>query len=86
MEKHEPFVPLSTRVSPKTLERLEILSKATGRTKSFLTSQAIELYVNTQEQQVKFLKKMLKKTDSKNANFIDHKKLSEWLSNWNTKK
>jgi RHH-type transcriptional regulator, rel operon repressor / antitoxin RelB len=85
MQRQEPFVPLSTRVSPAALEKLENLSEATGRTKSFLTSEAIERYVEVQAWQLKEIKEALKMADSKGARFIDHKRVCEWISSWGTK-
>ena len=60
MQRIEISVPLSTRVSPKALAKLKNLALATGRTKSFLTSEAIELYVKAQEWQLHAIKKALK--------------------------
>lgn len=78
----QPAVTLSVRVSPKTRHQLDQLSDATGRTKSFLAAEAIEHYLTLQAWQVKAISKSINKANRKNAKFIDHHKISDWLNNW----
>jgi len=80
-----PAVTLSVRILPQVRDQLDELSDATGRTKSFLAAEAIENYLATQAWQVKAIKKAVKKANSKDANFIDHNKVTEWVNSWGSK-
>jgi RHH-type rel operon transcriptional repressor/antitoxin RelB len=86
MKMQEPSVPLSLRIPPESLKNLEALSDVTGRTKSFLASEAIELYLSTQAWQIKAIKEAVKKANNKKAKFISHQKVSDWLNSWGNKK
>lgn len=85
MTPSNPAVTLSVRILPQIRDQLDELSDATGRTKSFLAAQAIENYLATQAWQVKAIKKALKKSNSKEAHFIDHKKVTDWVDSWDSK-
>jgi RHH-type transcriptional regulator, rel operon repressor / antitoxin RelB len=76
---------LSVRVSPEVRSQLENLSDATRRTKSFLAAEAIEYYLATQAWQINSIKQSLIKADSKDAKFIEHSKVVDWLNSWGTK-
>ncbi len=82
MARSQPTITLSVRVSPKTRHQLDQLSDATGRTKSFLAAEAIENYLELQAWQVKAISKSVEKANSKKAKFIDHHKVTDWLSSW----
>lgn len=75
-------VTLSIRVPSEARDRLEDLANATGRTKSFLAAEAIEYYLKNQAWQVEAIKSAVKKADSKNAKFIKHQDVSDWLNSW----
>ena len=77
-----PAVTLSVRVPPEIRDQLEDLADVTGRTKSFLAAEAIENYLATQAWQVKAIKKAVEKANGKNAKFIDHNKIVDWVSSW----
>lgn len=81
-----PAVTLSIRIPPEIRNQLEKLSDATGRTKSFLAAEAIENYLATQIWQIKAIEKAIRKADSKNAKFIDHNKIVDWVNSWDSKK
>ncbi|NNM59295.1 MAG: ribbon-helix-helix protein, CopG family [Legionellales bacterium] len=82
MAYSHPAVTLSIRVPPEIRDQLSELSDATGRTKSFLAAEAIEAYLLTQAWQIKSIKKAIKKANSKNANFVDHHKVVDWVNSW----
>lgn len=87
MSMREPLsAHLSVRVPPRSLKQLDALSEATGRTRSFLAAEALELYLSTQVWQIKAIQKAVKKANSKKAKFISHEKVSDWLNSWGTKK
>lgn len=80
-----PAVTLSVRVPSEIRKQLELLSDATGRTKSFLAAEAIENYLTTQSWQVTAIKSAVKQADRKEAKFIEHAKVSDWLDGWGDK-
>ena len=82
MTQSYPAVTLSIRISPDIQNQLSELSEATGRTKSFLAAEAIENYLTTQAWQVSAIKQAVKKANTKGAKFIDHKKVTDWISSW----
>ncbi len=75
---------LSIRINQKSREKLETLSDATGRSKSFLAAEAIENYLDTQTWQVEAIAKAVTKADSKEAHFISHNKVEQWVNSWDT--
>jgi RHH-type rel operon transcriptional repressor/antitoxin RelB len=82
---HTPStVTLSVRIAPEFRDQLEELAVATGRTKSFLTAEAIESYLTTHAWQVNAIKQALKKADGKKAHFVNHDHVSDWLNRWGT--
>lgn len=85
MTHSTPTVTLSIRVLPEIRDKLEELSDATGRTKSFLAAEAIENYLETQAWQVNAIEKAIKKADSKKAKFFGHNKIVSWINNWDSK-
>jgi RHH-type rel operon transcriptional repressor/antitoxin RelB len=79
-------VTLSVRILPQTRDKLDELSHATGRTKSFLAAEAIENYLATQAWQVRSIKNAVKKASSSDACFIDHKKVVDWVNSWDSER
>lgn len=77
-----PAITLSIRVSPEMRDQLEELSDATGRTKSFLAAEAIRAYLETQVWQVNAIKKAIKKANNKDAKFVNHNKVVDWVNSW----
>ena len=85
MARSNLAVTLSIRVSSDAREQLEDLADATGRTKSFLAAEAIEHYLAMQSWQVQGIKNAVKKANSKDAKFIEHGKVVDWLESWGRK-
>ena len=85
MTHANPAVTLSARIPPEIRVKLDELSQATGRTKSFLAAEAIENYLTTQSWQVKAIKEAVRKADSKDAEFIDHDQVGHWVDSWGSK-
>jgi RHH-type transcriptional regulator, rel operon repressor / antitoxin RelB len=77
-----PTVTLSVRIPPESRDQLEELANATGRSKSFLTAEAIEYYLAMHSWQIKVIEKSIKKADSKKAKFFKHEKVADWLNSW----
>lgn len=79
--KH-PTAPLSVRVGEDVIAQLEALAQATGRTKSFLASEAIDRYLETESWQVQAIKQTVTKANSSGAQFVDNDSVSDWLNTW----
>lgn len=85
MPQPHPAVTLSIRINPKSRDKLEALANATGRSKSFLASEAVDYYLGMHAWQVDAIKKSVKKANSKKAKFVKHEQMSEWLNSWGDK-
>ncbi len=53
--------------------KLELLAKATERTKAYLAAKAIEEFVATQEWQVQAIQDAVREADAPQAKFLEHK-------------
>jgi len=84
MQHAHTDVTLSVKIPPKMRIQLTDLSHNTGKTKSFLTSEAIKHYLMVQAYQIKGIQKAVKKANSKDAKFISHDKVVKWLNTWGT--
>ena len=60
-----PSSPITTRLAKETIEKLEKLSQATQRSKSFLVAEAVDKYLSDQEWQVKAIKKGLEQAEKR---------------------
>jgi len=68
---------ISLRLPEETKTKLEELSLATGRDRTFLATEAINQYCDLQSWQINAIKQGLK--DIKNGNYIEHDELKkEW--------
>lgn len=56
-------VPVSSRVEKAVSEKLDFLSKATARSRSFLINAAIKAYVDDQAWQIEAIKEGIKQAD-----------------------
>jgi predicted transcriptional regulator len=54
---------VSARLDPETAKKLELLVKATARSKSFLVAEAIETYVEDQAWQIGAIKEGIKEAE-----------------------
>jgi RHH-type transcriptional regulator, rel operon repressor / antitoxin RelB len=71
---------MTLRLEAAMRKRLEKLSKATARSKSFLAQEAIRAYVELQEWQVEAIHEGLRDADE--AKFVDGELVDEWLETW----
>ena len=72
------------RVRSTLKKRLEILARSTGRSRSFLASEALALYLDANEWQVGGIKAALSSLDRGKG--IPHKRVSDWVASWETQK
>ena len=71
---------ISTRIDAKTLKKLEKLSKATRRSKSYLTAEAIQMYVEDQSWQIEAINEGIKQADA--GNFATGNEVKKTLKKW----
>ena len=76
----------SVRLDDETKERLERLAKEVGRAKTYLCAEAIKVYVDANEWQIREIKKAVAAADKPNAKWINHAEVETWLKAWGTKK
>ncbi len=71
---------ISTRIGKETLKKLEKLATATKRSKSYLTAEAIQMYVDEQSWQIKAIKEGIKEADK--GNFATDVEVKRALKKW----
>ena len=71
---------VSARLDPETAKKLELLVKATARSKSFLVAEAIETYVEDQAWQIGAIKEGLKEADS--GKFATDREVRKTFKKW----
>jgi len=84
LRSNHPAITLSVRVSHQMRDQLEELSDVTGRTKSFLAAEAIKSYLAIQAWQINSIKKVIRKANNKDTQFIDHKRVIDWVNSWDS--
>ena len=75
---------LTIRVSHAEKVRLEALAKCTGRSRSFLASEAISEYLDVNEWQVAGVKKAIASLDRGQS--VKHKAVRDWVASWDGRK
>ena len=71
---------LSIRLDEKVKARLELLSKSSRRSKSFLAAEAIATYVEAESWQLAEIQAGIKELDAGKG--VDHGKVRQWLQTW----
>jgi RHH-type rel operon transcriptional repressor/antitoxin RelB len=71
---------LSIRIDSETKKRLDMLSKRSKRSKSFLAAEAIAAYVESEAWQIGELQAGIAELDSREV--VSHDKVSRWLKSW----
>ena len=74
---------LTSRITPETKARLERLAKITQRSKSHLTEQALNEYLDLNEWQVNGIVAAIDDADKNDAIFVDH---DDVVKHWNAKR
>ncbi len=77
-----PTHPLSFRTSATNARKLNRLSKATQRPRSWLLQQALEDYLEIQTWQIEHIEAGLKELH--NGHSVPHERVTEWLATWGT--
>ncbi len=71
---------ISFRVPPATAEKLDALSEATDRPKTWHLEQALEAYLETQSWQISHMKKGLAELAA--GKTVAHGDVAAWLKSW----
>jgi RHH-type transcriptional regulator, rel operon repressor / antitoxin RelB len=77
---------MTLRLDAVTLQRLDQLAEATERSKAWLAAQAVTAYLEHNEWQTGAIDAAVKRANSDNATFIDHKEVDLWLGSWGNPK
>jgi predicted transcriptional regulator len=72
----------TVRVDAAVKKRLEKLAKSTGRSRSFLTAEAISEYVDANEWQVAGIRRAMESIDRGEG--IEHHEVKKWVRSWGT--
>jgi len=76
---------MTLRLDDETNERLSNLAGATDRSKAYLTTQALKLFLANNEWQVQEIKEAVAEADSANSNeFIENDIVMAWMETWGT--
>ena len=71
---------VSARLNPATAKKLELLVKATARSRSYLVAEAIESYVEDQAWQIAAIKEGIKEADS--GKFATERQVRKMFKKW----
>ena len=74
----------TVRVGPTVLERLEKLAKSTGRSRSFLTAEALNRYLDVNERQVEGIKTAMTSLDR--GETASHDEVKRLVGSWTPKR
>ncbi len=71
---------VSAKLEPAVADKLDLLAKATARSRSFLVAEAIETYVKDQAWQIQAIQKGIKEADK--DNFATDKEVKKAFKKW----
>jgi len=71
---------VSAKLEPSVAEKLDLLAKATARSRSFLVAEAIETYVKDQAWQIQAIQEGIKEANK--GNFATDKEVKKAVKKW----
>jgi predicted transcriptional regulator len=71
---------MTIRVDNAVKKRLEMLSRSTGRSRSYLAAEAIEEFVDANEWQIAGIKRAMASLDRGGG--VSHERVKEWVHSW----
>jgi RHH-type transcriptional regulator, rel operon repressor / antitoxin RelB len=77
-----PSETFTVRVNADIKKRLAKLAESTGRSRSFLTAEAIAEYLDTNEWQIAGIKAAIKSVEHEGT--IAHEDIAAWVDSWDT--
>ncbi|NQZ07588.1 MAG: CopG family transcriptional regulator [Algicola sp.] len=76
-------ITMTLRLDDETNERLADLAGTTDRSKAYLATQALKLFLDSNEWQVQEITKAVKAADEATADqFVDNDKVMAWMDTW----
>ena len=75
---------LTVRIDSAVKKRLETLAKSTGRSRSFIATEAIGAYLDVNDCQVAGIKRAIDSMDRGEG--IPHGRVREWIDSWGSQK
>ncbi len=63
---------MTVRLPIESMDRLELLAKATERSRAYLAAKAIDQYLDTEEWQIQAIQEAVEEADSSDAKFLEH--------------
>ena len=77
---------MTLRLDDETNDRLSNLAGATDRSKAYLATQALKLFLENNEWQVLEIKEALAEADAADpGQFVDNDTVMAWMETWGTK-
>lgn len=78
-------ITMTLRLDEETSNRLSGLSNATDRSKAYLATQALKLFLDNNEWQVQEITKAVAEADAATPDqFVDNKSVMAWMETWGT--
>lgn len=78
-------ITMTLRLDDETDDRLSSLAGATDRSKAYLAMQALKLFLDTNEWQVREIKEAAAEADAASPDqFVDNDKVMAWMETWGT--
>lgn len=78
-------ITMTLRLDEETSNRLTGLSNATDRSKAYLATQALKLFLDNNEWQVKEISQAVAEADTATPDqFVDNDKVIAWMETWGT--
>ena len=71
---------VSTKLDPQIATKLDLLAKATARSKSYLVAEAVEAYVEEQAWQIEAIREGIKEADK--GNFATDEEVKKTFNKW----
>lgn len=71
---------VSTKLDPEVATKLDLLARATARSKSYLVAEAIEAYVEEQAWQIEAIRVGIKEADK--GNFATEEEVKKIFNKW----
>ena len=76
---------MTLRLDNETSKRLTRLAGATDRSKAYLATQALKLFLDNNEWQVQQIKQAVKEADDAGPEqFVDNDSVMAWMETWGT--
>ena len=71
---------VSTKLDPEVATKLDLLAKATARSKSYLVAEAVEAYVEEQAWQIEAIREGIKEADK--GHFATDEEVKKTFNKW----